>query len=187
MASDVDYDELGEALRRAGASWNAAQAHGLISGRLAVSGAGAIPLSLGVILENSDPANALRKECEVLLINCMQSTHQQLSERLSRFMPLLPDDQEATEKRTEALANWSEGFLHGLVSGRSEQKLKVRLAAEPIADIIKDMLQITRAETDPDADDDSEEEAYVEVVEYLRVAAQLVYEELAELRAESEQ
>lgn len=185
MASEVDFDVLNEALRRAGASWNAAQAHGLMTGRLAIAGLAAMPFCIGVLLENCDPANALRKECEALLIQSMQSTQQKLSERLSRFSPLLPDDDADTALRTEALAHWSEGFLHGLVSAQAEQKLKDRLAAEPVADIIKDMLQITRAEADPDEDDGSdEEEAYVEIVEYLRVAAQLVYEELAELRPE---
>ncbi len=44
------------------------------------------------------------------------------------------------------------------------------------------MLQITRAEVDDDTDDETNEAAYVELVEYLRVAAQLAYEELAEIR-----
>jgi uncharacterized protein YgfB (UPF0149 family) len=44
------------------------------------------------------------------------------------------------------------------------------------------MLEITRAEVDEDADDESTEVAFTEVQEYLRVAAQLVYEELAEFR-----
>jgi uncharacterized protein YgfB (UPF0149 family) len=68
------------------------------------------------------------------------------------------------------------------VSGEHDAALKKRLAAEPLADIIKDMLQITRAVIDEDDDEESNEESYVEIVEYLRVAAQLVYEELAELR-----
>ena len=44
------------------------------------------------------------------------------------------------------------------------------------------MLEITRAGVDEDGDSDSDEEAYAELVEYLRVAAQLTYEELAEMR-----
>ena len=44
------------------------------------------------------------------------------------------------------------------------------------------MLEITRATVEDDSDDASNEEAYVELVEYLRVAAQLTYEELAEFR-----
>jgi len=94
----------------------------------------------------------------------------------------LPTDANSTAIRAEALAHWCEGFLHGLVSARHGDALKERLAAEPLADIIRDMLQITRASADDESDTESDEEAYVEIVEYLRVAAQLAYEELADLR-----
>ncbi len=46
------------------------------------------------------------------------------------------------------------------------------------------MLQMTRAGLDEECDDESDDAAYAELVEYLRVAAQLSYEELAELRNE---
>ena len=117
-----------------------------------------------------------------MLATLWQSTHRAFSARLSAFEPLLPDDNDAADKRTEALAHWCEGYLHGLVSGEHDAALKERLAAEPLADIIKDMLQITRATVEELDDDDSDDDAYIEIVEYLRVAAQLVYEELAELR-----
>ena len=60
--------------------------------------------------------------------------------------------------------------------------MKQRLAEDPLADIIKDMLQITRAAVDENDDEESNESAYAELVEYLRVAAQLTFEELAEFR-----
>ena len=44
------------------------------------------------------------------------------------------------------------------------------------------MLQITRAMADEDADAETDEQAYAELVEYLRIAAQLTYEELVEIR-----
>jgi uncharacterized protein YgfB (UPF0149 family) len=97
-------------------------------------------------------------------------------------VPLLPDDQSDAALRTAAMAHWSEGFLHGLVSAKHGDALRDRLAAEPLADIIKDMLQITRAELDETTDAETNEAAYSELVEYLRVAAQLAYEELAEIR-----
>jgi uncharacterized protein YgfB (UPF0149 family) len=68
------------------------------------------------------------------------------------------------------------------VSAQHGTALRDRLAAEPLADIIRDMLQITRAEVDFDTDIETNEAAYAELVEYLRVAAQLAYEELADLR-----
>jgi len=182
VKSHVDHDLLNHALQRCGASWTAAQAHGLLSGRLAIAGERGVAESLGRVLDGSSESDALKKECEDLLAALWQSTHMVFSERLSAFEPLLPDENDNPGTRTEALAHWCEGYLHGLVSGEHDAALKERLAAEPLADIIKDMLQITRAVVDADEDDESNEESYIEIVEYLRIAAQLIYEELAELR-----
>ena len=80
------------------------------------------------------------------------------------------------------MAHWCEAFLHGLVSSKHEQDLKDRLGAEPLSDIIRDMLQITRAALDEESDEEDNDAAYAEIVEYIRVAAQLAYEELADIR-----
>lgn len=186
MQSDIDFDTLNDALRRCGATWDAAQAHGLLSSRLAIIGVEGGPDWLQQVLDGSDPANALRSECENLLNALFQVTYRRLSERLSEFSPLLPDDSVNASNRAMALGHWCEGFLHGLVSANHGDTLKERLAADPLADIIRDMLQITRAVADEDTDDEADEVAYVELVEYLRVAAQLTYEELAEFRQPGE-
>lgn len=182
MNEKVAFDDLDESLRRCGATWDAAQAHGLLTGRLAVGGAPAGPNWLLQVLDGTDENDALRRECQERLDVLYQSTFWQLSERLSEFMPLVPDDETDAAAKTEAMAHWCEGFLHGLVSGEHAQDLKDRLAAEPLADIIRDMLQITRAEIDTESDDESNEAAYAEIIEYIRVAAQLAYEELSDLR-----
>ncbi len=182
MEERIDHDVLDDALKRCGASWDAAQTHGLLTGRLAVAGVPAGPEWLQQVLEGTDENNALLNECRQMLDVLYQSTYWQLTERLSEFVPLLPDDDADASRRTTAMAHWCEGFLHGLVSAQHGDAVRDRLAAEPLADIIRDMLEITRAEVDTDADEESNEAAYVELVEYLRVAAQLAYEELADLR-----
>ena len=181
MNSVVDHDVLNDALKRCGASWSAAQTHGLQSSRLAVIGTRGLADSIGQVLDGANTITDFRKECEDMLGMLWQTTHKAFSERLSAFEPLLPDESDRADVRTEGLAHWCEGYLHGLVSGEHDAPLKERLAADPVADVIKDMLQITRATFD-DGEDEGNEEAYVEIVEYLRVAAQLVYEELAEMR-----
>jgi yecA family protein len=182
MDEKVDHDRLDEALKRCGASWDAAQTHGLLTGRLAVAGVAAGPEWLTQVLEGTEASYALRLECQQMLDTLYQSTFWQLSERLSEFVPLLPDDDTSSDDRTTAMAHWCEGFLHGLVSAKHGNALRDRLAAEPLADIIRDMLQITRAEVDDATDEETNEAAYAELAEYLRVAAQLTYEELSEIR-----
>lgn len=182
MEEKVDHDVLDAALKRCGANWDAAQTHGLLAGRLAVVGAPAGPDWLLHVLEGTDESNEFRGECQTMLDTLYQSTFWQLSERLSEFVPLLPSDDSDAGMRTIALAHWCEGFLHGLVSAQHGDELRERLAAEPLADIIRDMLQITRAEFDEATDEETNEAAYTELVEYLRVAAQLAYEELSPYR-----
>lgn len=182
METRIDHDQLEEALKRCGASWDAAQSHGLLSGRLAIAGADSGFEWLTQVLEGTDANDALRGECETMLGTLFETTYRQLAERQSEFEPLLPDDDDSTVIRATALAHWCEGFLHGLVSAKHADALKERLSSEPMADIIKDMLQITRAVAEEDADAETDEEAYAELVEYLRVAAQLTYEELVEFR-----
>ena len=138
------------------------------------------------MLEGTDPANdfTLRSECESA---CLATLYRNdlsaiLGAPVGLRTPLLPDDDADVSERTVGLAHWSEGFLHGLVSGDDGENVKKRLGQEPLADIIKDMLQITRAGLDEEADNEDTEAAYAELVEYLRVAAQLGFEELAELR-----
>lgn len=181
METTIDHDALEAALRRCGASWDAAQAHGLLSGRLAIAGSESGFEWLSQVLEGTEANNALRGECETMLGDLFESTYRQLAERQSEFEPLLPDDSDSPSTRAAALAHWCEGFLHGLVSTIHADALKQRLAEEPLADIIKDMLEITRAVAD-DSGEEADEEAYAELVEYIRVAAQLTYEELAEFR-----
>ena len=182
MNEKVSFDGLDESLRRCGATWDAAQAHGLLTGRLAVAGVPSGPDWLEQVLEGTDETNALRLECQIMLDSLYQATFWELTERLSEFAPLLPDDDADTGARTIAMAHWCEAFLHGLVSSKHEQALKDKLGAEPLSDIIRDMLQITRAAIDEESDDESDEAAYAEIVEYIRVAAQLAYEELSDIR-----
>jgi yecA family protein len=182
MEQLIDHDSLQDALRGCGSTWDASQTHGLLSGRLAIAGADSGFDWLSQVLEGAEQADALRAECEGMLGMLFETTYRQLAERQSGFAPLLPDEQDDTAIRATALAHWCEGFLHGLVAGEHGDKLRARLKAEPLADIIRDLLQITRASVDEDCDEESEEAAYTELVEYVRVAAQLAYEELADLR-----
>ncbi|MGI9200491.1 MAG: hypothetical protein ACR2QL_05500, partial [Woeseiaceae bacterium] len=67
MQEKIDHDALENALRRCGSTWDAAQTHGLLSGRLAIAGADSGFDWLSQVLEGTDPANAMRTDCETML------------------------------------------------------------------------------------------------------------------------
>ncbi len=87
MDENVEFNNLEEALNRCGASWDAAQTHGLLTGRLAVVGVPAGPDWLLQVLEGTEDGSVLRRESEGLLDTLYQSTFWQLSQRLSEFAP----------------------------------------------------------------------------------------------------
>lgn len=186
MDQAIDHGALDDILKSCGSNWNAGQVHGLLCSRLAVTGADGASRWFAQVLEGTDPNNALRGECEAVLDSLCTETWRQLVERQSEFTLLLPSDEDSMLERTEAMAQWCEGFLHGLVSEKHSEDLKKRLSAEPLADIIKDMLHITRATIGDEEDEEADENAIAELVEYLRVAAQLTYEELADFRSPAE-
>ena len=140
--------------------------------------------------ENTTNSINAQREIWTAIITILQQacaeTHRQFVERQSEFDLLLPDGSEAVSTVAVAMAEWCEGFLHGLVSDVKGETLKKKLADEPLSDIIRDMLEMTRATAGNGGDvgeyQEGDDEALTELVEYLRVAAQLVYEELAELR-----
>lgn len=191
MNPTIDHNQLDDALKRCGSGWSAGQAHGLLCGSLVAAGSAGTAGWAAVVMESAHPDDSQVRECETLLSSLRQTTGQQLVERQSEFTLLLPDDDEQSDVRAAAMAHWCEGFLHGLVAHKQNEALKKRLAAEPLAGIIKDFLEISRASAGDDAEaapvdpDEETEAAYSELVEYIRVAVQLAYEELAELREAS--
>jgi len=186
MDQTIEHNELNELLQSCGSSWNAGQAHGLLCSRLSIAGADGAKLWFAQVLEDADPDNEMRAGCEEMLDALWAITWRQLVERQSEFSLLLQNDGDSASERAAAMGQWCEGFLHGLVSEKHNESLKKRLATEPLADIIKDMLQITRVTVDEEDDVEGDENAFVELVEYLRVATQLAYEELADFREPAE-
>lgn len=182
MQPSIDHNELDDLLRDCASNWNAAQAHGLLCARLAILGNEGITAWLVQVLSGTETHNKVCEECAGQLDSLGAVTSRQLVDRQSEFELLLPDDEDPPSIRALAMGFWCEGFLHGLVAEKNNEVLKKRLAAEPLADIIKDMLEITRAIAGDDAEGEETEKAYFELVEYLRVATQLVYEELADFR-----
>ena len=96
------------------------------------------------------------------------------------FEPLLPPDTESLEERTQALAEWCQGFLYGLGAGSIPDASE--LPGE-VGEVVRDFIEITHADVDVDQGEESNENAYAELVEFVRVGVQLLFEELAVARA----
>jgi len=95
------------------------------------------------------------------------------------FELLLPPDEQPIDARTEALAQWCQGFLYGL--GTSVVQDESGLPGG-LGEIVRDLTEITHVAVDAGQSLESNESAYAELVEFVRVGVQLVFDELGPLR-----
>jgi len=179
----VDIDDLERMLKDAGTAFEAAEAHGAFCGRACLTGVAAIRDWQQELMAESDDANVLAHECNRALETLAADTLLKLDAGDMRFALLLPGDDELLQLRTAALADWCHGFMHGLVSaGGADQGAPADvLDFSDGSEILDDFSEITKAGASSDEGEESEW-AYVELVEYVRVSVQLIYDETATLR-----
>jgi uncharacterized protein YgfB (UPF0149 family) len=182
----ADFGAVQRLLDSAQASWDAAEAHGAFCGRACLSGVRALQDWVGDISGGGDPESALAQEARQGLQAFAADTLLKLEAGQLAFQLLLPEDDVPLEARTAALADWCHGFMHGLASagGADQGPYSDALETGVVKEIIDDFSEITRAAVDQ-GNSNEIEQAYAELEEYVRVSAQLVYEETVALRGKA--
>lgn len=169
-----DYEQLDQALLRSKIDHHASAAHGIAVGMFVAHQADA-GRWLDEILADADPADLNVKETREMLAALFMQLDQQFRDGSFEFTPLLPADNEDLQQRVIALGEWCQGFLFGLgLTGFGRQTSMSEQATE----IVNDLVAFSQVEEDVEAATEEDEQALAEVVEYLRAAVQLLYEEL---------
>ena len=99
-----------------------------------------------------------------------------------QFAMLLPGDEAPIAARAAALGQWCQGFLYGLGTSPIPDADSL---PEQIGEIVRDLGAITQVGVDARESDESNEAAYAELVEFVRVGVQLLFDELAPYRDRS--
>ena len=176
VISDIRFQDFEDVLATAGSLADAAEAHGSLCGALCSMSPYRMQDWVNEILPDG---SALSDESAAMLERVFTATANSFGEQGMEFEPLLPDDEQPLNGRANALALWCSGFLYGLGSGHISD---LEALNGDVGEIVRDFTEISRA-TGDDADaDESNEQAYAELVEFIRVAAQVVFEELLPLR-----
>ena len=182
--ADIHYDEISDALRRIGVEQGAAEVHGALCGLFCTVGG----LQADYWLDNmitpvpEDDAlivDALSNESRALLTLLFNQTEKQLSGNDFEFELMLPDDSAGLYGRVEALGHWCQGFLFGLSQGGLTDPAGL---PGDLPEIVKDLVEISRAETYELDDDNADENDYMQLVEFVRVAVQLFVEEMQQFQ-----
>lgn len=173
-----DYSLIQSTLSASHALADAAEAHGTLAGALCAL----VPYRLEDWLAEILPQGSDAQHPDPLLQTLYESTVAALSERQMDFQLLIPADDRPIEERTQALTAWCSGFLYGLgTSGASDPQ---RLPGD-LGEIVRDLTEITRADVDARDTPEANESALAELVEFVRVGVQLVFDELEPLRERS--
>lgn len=177
--SDSPFDRVSAVLEAREWELSAAELHGSLCGILSARGqprSGAEPGCSWLDTVLDQPASGGLAEHERRLFDQLGSmAQQQLEEGECAFHPLLPGDDRDLADRVVALGQWCDGFVGGLGLGG----LRTTDALSGMGrEAIEDLARIARTELSLDEDSEGDESAFAEVLEFVRIGAVLVYEEL---------
>lgn len=163
MSYDLSYDATTSLLEQAGISFGPSEAHGILAG-LACAGLSDDEAALSAL---GDPGDFPE------FLEYIEAARTQIAQSLYdadlSFEPLLPDDDVPPVQRSRALTQWCRGFITGFTfHGNDDSADETAGATEEALADIRDMAT---------AEGTVGEEDLVELVEYLRVSIQLIYEE----------
>ena len=185
MMDFPDIPELDELLYQVDAALGASESHGALCGMLCAQGATEVSQwMLHVLGEHDETSRALQQAGKSLML-VHQICVEQMNDSNIEFELMLPDDDEPLEARVVALGTWCQGFVYGLAVGGIQEDTEL---PEDSKELIKDIIEISRAgyiaddEADFDISED-DEQAYMEVIEYVRMGTLLIYEELQPLQS----
>ncbi len=167
-----DYSEVVALLDAAGAEATPAELHGVVVGLIC----GGVEQRVNCLLDYLYPSgerNAGNEPLSRLLAGLDRGCGDELQSRQLAFRLLLPDDDSGENLRVEALAQWCEGFLHGLGRG---QLAADKPLPDDVRELLNDFAEITRADPGSGCDEEEVDTALTEIVEYVRVGVQTIYE-----------
>lgn len=169
----VSFDELSNTLLPLGTVNSPSELQGLLCGKLC-GGARLTEVSwLLEAVEFLDFSNAPDEKVRHLLTRLFHATRLQLHSEFGLRL-MLPDDDSDMGERIAALGQWCHGFLTGLGTTGARENL-----SEEARDTLQDLAAIVHITAD---DEDEDEHDYMEVTEYVRMAAtSLFYEFSTEL------
>jgi yecA family protein len=169
------YQQVADALAELQAIGGAAETHGLLcallSGQVLVRREAWLESMLTKPVANGDVA--ISKACKIL-IHLYDATQAALSAEDYDLQLLLPDDETPFEARIAALVEWVQGFLSGL----NAMGITVDKEEGEVGEALKDLGNLACLEYEDEVGDEEGEGAYAELVEYTRMAAILLYDEL---------
>ncbi len=170
----MSYSEVNSIILQRDAAESAAEVHGIATAMLCLDPAAeASSWMTEAFFEDAH----LLEEDKYALINLFDETKALLAGDEFLFDLYLPEDEEASlTVRCTALIQWCRGFLFGLGRASNPEQW-----SSDIQEILKDIVEFTKLDTDIEEGDDEAEGSLVEIQEYLRASTMLIRTELTDI------
>lgn len=165
------YRDLHQALSKTTLKLHPSQAHGLICGIICGN-----PATNAAWEELVTGGKGPAKTHEILQ-SLFDASKTQLDDFLFEFELVMPSDSDDLPIRAEALTLWCQGFLTGL---KMAQVQIVGREPGEMSEAINDLIEIAKMNYEDVVASEEDEAAYVELVEYVRMAAILIYQDIRE-------
>lgn len=179
----LDFDEMCDLFVALGAHNSPAEMHGLLSGQLAAGQRMNQAQWLKEAREFIDSDQVFSPQEEEQLQYVYMATLAALADENLGFYPLLPSDDTDIEERLTSLGLWSQGFLAGFAL---VEKAIAELP-EAVNDALNDLAAIAQVGLNEDDEwDESADEDYMQIIEYVRLAAMNIFLEYARKEADKD-
>ncbi|WNC67738.1 UPF0149 family protein [Thalassotalea nanhaiensis] len=171
--SSLSFASVQAALGGENFQGSASEIHGLLTGIISSGFDFEDDSYLSLVSDFFNNGEGLGKNLKDLLKQLYGDIWQAVLDDNFSFQLLLPDDDEAMDERGPALSLWVQGFNLGF---GLQQKDKSKFS-EDVAEIINDFSDIANLSTELEEDEETEN-AYYEILEYVRISALLCFAEL---------
>lgn len=169
---EVDFDQLANLFIELDVFASPSELHGLLCGLLAQGGAINEQDWLASAATYLEQQQIESDEAKATLLDLYTLAQQQIQGAGFDLELLIPDDDTELALRVESVGLWCQGFLSGF--GGS----KLNLLSEETRETVMDFTQIARIEQDELDESEDNEQDLMQIIEYVRMGAILVYSEV---------
>lgn len=175
MEEMMDYLGMESLLSRADCTYSAAEIHGVACGLLVINMNTDTEAWLKQVFPERDTQNILQNEIAAELNTVFKTIRTQMQDSNLEFEVLLPSDEDSLADRVDAMQEWTQGFLLGIsLAGLKEFNEMPGDSHE----ILMHLMEIGQESEFDLGQEDESEDAYVEIVEFLRMGVLLIAEEM---------
>ena len=168
------YQELTTALDSLEIGGRASELHGFLCGVVALDVTYPLDTSLSTLAPDLSLIK-INNELNDMLSALYESVRQQMTDPVLGLELLVPDEESIDlSTRVNSLAGWCDGFLFGLANAGLQAHAEI---PQDTSEILLDLTRISQL-SGADTGEEDEEVSYNELLEYVRMSALLIAEEL---------